>query len=46
VIIVLPWDPEYAQLPGDGTAVAERYPPHLARLPSRRELRIRPARTP
>jgi 8-oxo-dGTP pyrophosphatase MutT (NUDIX family) len=41
VIIVLPWDPEYAQLPGEGTAVAERYPPYLARLPSRRELLIR-----
>jgi 8-oxo-dGTP pyrophosphatase MutT (NUDIX family) len=46
VIIVLPWDPEYAQLPGEGTAVAKRYPPYLAGLPSRRELKLKPAKTP
>lgn len=46
VIIVLPWDPEYRALPGEGIQPAERYPSHLARLPSRRELRIRPGPTP
>jgi len=44
VTIVLPWDPEYAALPGEAVDVAERYPPYLASLPSRRELKIR--RTP
>ena len=41
VIIVLPWDPEYAALQGEGVRPADRYPSYLARLPSRRELRIR-----
>lgn len=46
VIIVLPWDPEYPTLPGDGVQPAASYPPYLATLPSRRELRIRPSKAP
>jgi 8-oxo-dGTP pyrophosphatase MutT (NUDIX family) len=46
VIIVLPWDPEYSALPGDGVRPAESYPPYLASLPSRRVLEIRPTRAP
>ncbi|HEX7374566.1 MAG TPA: NUDIX domain-containing protein [Steroidobacteraceae bacterium] len=46
VIIVLPWDPEYASLPGEGVQPAKNYPPYLAALPSRRELKIRAAKAP
>lgn len=46
VIIVLPWDPEYAALPGEAARLAERYPPYLAELPSRREIRRPPRRNP
>jgi len=45
VTIVLPWDPEYTALAGEGAQPAERYPEYLTRLPSRRELRIRPAKS-
>lgn len=44
--IVLPWDPEYAALPGEGAGFTGRYPPYLAALPSRRDLRHRPTRDP
>jgi 8-oxo-dGTP pyrophosphatase MutT (NUDIX family) len=44
--VVLPWDPEYADLPGEGCTVAERYPPYLAALPSRRLARFPKARKP
>lgn len=39
---VLPWDPEYPQLGGEACVVADRYPEHLSRQPSRRELPPRP----
>jgi 8-oxo-dGTP pyrophosphatase MutT (NUDIX family) len=34
--VVLPWDPQYAEMPGEGCVVPAGYPPHLAELPSRR----------
>jgi 8-oxo-dGTP pyrophosphatase MutT (NUDIX family) len=34
--IVLPWDAGYSGFPGEGCAVAERYPDYLLALPSRR----------
>jgi 8-oxo-dGTP pyrophosphatase MutT (NUDIX family) len=39
VEVVLPWDPQYAALPGEACVVWERYPPYLAALPSRRTLK-------
>lgn len=30
VRVVMPWDPEYGALPGEGTQTPEPYPPHLA----------------
>jgi 8-oxo-dGTP pyrophosphatase MutT (NUDIX family) len=40
ITVVLPWDPEYARLDGEPCTVAATYPPHLARQPSRREMRM------
>jgi len=42
VVVVLPWDPEYAQLSGEACLVASGYPEHLARQPSRRAIPARP----
>jgi 8-oxo-dGTP pyrophosphatase MutT (NUDIX family) len=36
---VLPWDPDYASLPGEGCAVTAEVPPCLRELPSRRRFR-------
>jgi 8-oxo-dGTP pyrophosphatase MutT (NUDIX family) len=36
VEVVLPWDPGYTAMPGEGAAVLQRYPDYLAALPSRR----------
>jgi 8-oxo-dGTP pyrophosphatase MutT (NUDIX family) len=44
-LVVLPWDPEYAQLGGEACIVADRYPGHLARQPSRREIPPRPVKS-
>jgi 8-oxo-dGTP pyrophosphatase MutT (NUDIX family) len=41
---VLPWDPQYAEMPGEGCVVAAGYPPHLTGLPSRREIKFPPPR--
>jgi 8-oxo-dGTP pyrophosphatase MutT (NUDIX family) len=32
---LMPWDPDYAQAPGDGCVAPAAYPPHLARRDSR-----------
>lgn len=37
--IALPWDPDYLSWPGEGCAVAERYPDYLQALPSRRSFK-------
>jgi 8-oxo-dGTP pyrophosphatase MutT (NUDIX family) len=37
--VVLPWDPAYAALPGEGCAATVRCPEYLATLPTRRALR-------
>lgn len=42
VTVVLPWDPEYASLDGEDCVVADGYPPHLARQPSRRRMPVPP----
>jgi hypothetical protein len=42
ITVVLPWDPDYANIDGEACAVARTYPPHLARQPSRREMRMPP----
>ena len=42
ITVVLPWDPEYARLDGEPCAVAETYPPHLTRQPSRRAMPMPP----
>jgi hypothetical protein len=36
--VVLPWDRQYASLPGEGCVVWDEYPHYLAALPSRRAL--------
>lgn len=46
VTIVLPWDPQYATVPGEAVRAADAYPSYLTQLPSRRELRHRPGRRP
>lgn len=33
--IVMPWDPQYANVPGEGVQPGRRYPPALVALPSR-----------
>jgi 8-oxo-dGTP pyrophosphatase MutT (NUDIX family) len=38
--VVMPWDAEYAGLPGEGCATWPAYPEHLATLPSRRSYRL------
>jgi 8-oxo-dGTP pyrophosphatase MutT (NUDIX family) len=40
VEVVLPWDPWYAELPGEACVVWPTYPPYLAALPSRRALAL------
>jgi 8-oxo-dGTP pyrophosphatase MutT (NUDIX family) len=37
--VLLPWDPEYEAVPGEGCAVLETYPEYLRALPSRRRHR-------
>lgn len=43
-VIVLPWDPAFASVPGAECRVLDRYPPSLASQPSRRNLTIDPPR--
>ncbi|HVN41279.1 MAG TPA: NUDIX domain-containing protein [Steroidobacteraceae bacterium] len=44
VLVVLPWDPDYARLPGESCRVLDGgYPEHLAHQPSRRTMPM-PAR--
>ena len=45
MMVVLPWDPEYPQLGGEACLVADRYPEHLTRQPSRRELAPGPVKS-
>jgi len=45
MLVVLPWDPEYPQLGGEACVVADRYPEHLTRQPSRRELAPGPVKS-
>ena len=43
LFVVLPWDPDYAQLGGEACLIADHYPEHLARQPSRREVPVPPS---
>jgi hypothetical protein len=36
---VLPWDPDYASLPGESCALVGEVPDYLRELPSRRRFR-------
>jgi 8-oxo-dGTP pyrophosphatase MutT (NUDIX family) len=42
--VVLPWDPQYSAIPGEGCSTTIAYPPHLTALPSRRVVEVPPLR--